>query len=164
MTEMATLKVPGDYIEAVRQGLLRELKFDGEWLAGQADEANRDWDRARLDPEHAPATGFDPFDCIDGPLAHVQANAAYLRQIADHKGDVTLSGEHHVLKHLAEATGHHQAEKHLAQVDFGGPEAVQAAAIVAWAAGEAERLEVEREAQEAKRLEEQDAEREAVAA
>jgi hypothetical protein len=157
---LARLAIPRDYIGAVRQGLLRELKFVGEWLASQADEANRGL-AAREHPDlyrptEVPKAGFGPFDCIDGPLAHVQSNAEYLRQLEEeHEGDVTLSGEHHVLKHVAGATAHEQAAKHLIEVDFGGPEAVQAAAIVAWAAGEAERLEVELQAH---------AEREAVAA
>ncbi len=37
---LAQLTIPGDYIEAFRQGLLRELKFNGDWLAEQAAEAN----------------------------------------------------------------------------------------------------------------------------
>lgn len=165
LDHLAELTIPRDYIEPMRQGLLRELKFNGEWLADQAREANKSLavveNPGWFPPEQRPRNGedFDPFSCIGGPLDCCRLTADCLEDLggapnAPH-GAIRLVGEASGLKHLVMAAGHDRVEKQLDAVEFGGPEAVKAAEFVAWTAREAKRLEAESVAQ---------AEREKVAA
>lgn len=165
LDHLAELTVPRDYIEAMRQGLLRELKFNGEWLADQAKEANKGLTAVENPgwhhPDERPRDGesFDPFECIGGPFDYCHLTTDCLHDLqgapSAPDGAVRLVGEAGGLKHMVMAAGHDRTEKHLSEVEFGGPEAVKAAEFVAWTAREAQRLEAEAVAQ---------AEREKVAA
>lgn len=147
--------VPVEHIDAFRFGLLRELEHGGDWLKSQAKEARDEMHRAIYAAWHSPRERrdrSDPFLCIGGPLREIQHDADHLRCLGFEKpeGDVVLIGEPHALKHSLEAVVKRCA-KEFSGTELGGDEMRQMGETVAWATGEAARLEAESARREAER-------------